>query len=171
MRSYRLFFVPRTEDELVRHGALPSSEEQAALPARREAKKARFEAFVERRKEELQPVLVEKEKERAEEKKRLEEEEEKRKIEEAEKDRVAEEEKLKSAAAASAAAEMAAAPAAVQEVKMDEDKPAIAAVAHVEAHVEPVVASAPASSAAAPETTTAATPAPVVEEDVKMSDA
>lgn len=59
MRSYRLFFVPRTEDELVRHGAsaLPTPVDPKLLAA----KKSRFEAFVERRKEELKPVLEERE--------------------------------------------------------------------------------------------------------------
>lgn len=88
MRSYRLFYVPRTEDLLMRHGPavagpLPSSSAEKT--------RARFEQYVERRKEELKPVLVQKEreKEEAEERKRVEAEEA------AEREKVAEEERLK----------------------------------------------------------------------------
>ncbi|KAK4047774.1 hypothetical protein OIO90_006073 [Microbotryomycetes sp. JL221] len=55
MRSYKLFFVPRTEDFLYRaQPTLPSSNEQD-----RASRIKRFNAFIEKRKAEMQPLLNE----------------------------------------------------------------------------------------------------------------
>ncbi|KAM0788132.1 hypothetical protein ACM66B_001297 [Microbotryomycetes sp. NB124-2] len=56
MRSYRIFFVPQTEDELYRLKPVPADVDQEKV---RGAKRTRFEAFVESKKAELQSVLEE----------------------------------------------------------------------------------------------------------------
>ncbi|ORY82379.1 hypothetical protein BCR35DRAFT_303785 [Leucosporidium creatinivorum] len=183
MRSYRLFFVPHTEDLLLRHGVptpTPSSP----------AKKERFEAFVEKRMEELKPVLVEKEREREVERKRKEEEErvarEAAQVKAREEEErvkaaaaVAEEQRIKAEEEAKVAAAAAPTPAPIQ---AEEVKPAEVAPIPIVAEAAPTTTAEAAAIPVEAPTTTAAEPlaatAPVtepapapVDEDVKMSDA